>query len=72
MLDKIVLSQDRRTARLTYTDKRSVRLYSDNAEVVDLVWWVCFKPFESRVETFKQALGTIEDTQVINIGEVSK
>lgn len=70
MLDKIVLSADRKSARV-YFDTHSVGFYHSDGKVVELIWEIVFEP-SIRLEAYhkeKEAryLASLEDTQVIDL-----
>lgn len=69
MLDKIVLSKDRKSARV-YFDTHSVGFYSDQ-DVMDLIWEIIFKPSLRLQEIAKEKeariLASLEDTVEIDL-----
>ena len=60
MLDKVIISQDRRNATITFTDHRSFDVYHSGGKVVELVTELMFIP-----ERRKQS--ATEDTEVIEM-----
>ena len=69
MLDKVVLSQDRKNAMIHF-DTHSVGVYHSEGLVMDLVWILLWKPFNSQCETYTQFLSSQEDTQSIDLSQI--
>lgn len=69
MLDKIVISQDRKSARV-YFDTHSVGFHSDE-DVIDLINMIIFEPAMRLEQLAKEReeryLASLEDTQKIDI-----
>ena len=69
MLDKIILSKDRKSARV-YFDTHSVGFHSDK-DVMDLIWQTIFEPSirleEKAKEREARFLASLEDTVEIDL-----
>lgn len=74
MLDKIILSSDRKQAMIHF-DTHSVGLYHSEAKVLDLVA-IILNPFKTDVSNWDQLTSMYsssqEDTAIINIEEIKK
>lgn len=74
MLDKIVISQDRKEARV-YFDTHSVGFYHSEGQVMLLIWEIIFEPAMRLEQLAKEReeryLASLEDTQKIDITKVA-
>jgi len=70
MLDKIVLSKDRKNARV-YFDTHSVGFYHSEGKVEELIFEIVFAPgirLQERIEENKlRLISSLEDTQEIDL-----
>ena len=70
LIDKIVVSQDKKTAIIYYTDNTILNLYHSENKVLDLIA-VIYSP-KSHCDTWESYTASFEDTQSINIDELNK
>ena len=73
MIDKIMLSQDRTTATIYYTNRGNFNLYHSEAKVLDLLAWFLL-PIESTCYdiTWTGLISSQEDTAIINIEDLKR
>ncbi len=69
MIDRIVLSQDRNTATLVYTDRASKTISSDNGNVLDLVIFL-LTPNCNHEVNYSSYINSLGDTAIVNIEEL--
>jgi hypothetical protein len=69
MLDKIVISKDRKTGVIHF-DTHSVTLYHSEAKVLDLI--VILMSPNNNVSTWDGMVSSLEDTAIININDLER
>jgi hypothetical protein len=73
MIDKIMLSQDRKQIVIYYTDRPNFGLYHSEAKVLDLLAWF-LTPINSTCYdiTWNGYMSSQEDTAVINLEDLER
>jgi hypothetical protein len=69
MLDKIIVSFDRKTVTLVYTDRQPMTLTSDRGLALELLDEF-MNPITSECQTWSQYTRSLEDTQVLTLEAV--